>query len=95
MGQARCNYENPRSANAIQLAEFAPADGSSIWTFRTSDLQPYAILECATSRWLFDEQGNVYETGYPKGDPAAGPYLVSYTSNGTFRWASPTGLQHT
>jgi lysophospholipase L1-like esterase len=58
-----------------------------------SDAQPYSLLECASARWLFDYEGNLYAAGYPKdhfpGPGHSGWFLVSYARDGSFRWASP------
>jgi hypothetical protein len=85
--------EDTRAANAPELAWLSAADGSVRWQLTPADSSPYALMECAGPP-LFDNEGNTYVGGYPKGQypgPSSptGWSLVSYSRTGAFRWATP------
>jgi len=92
---AGCAPEEASAMNAPQIAPLSALDGDVLWTLTQEDSHPYSLADCGWWRPLVDSEGNIYMAGYPKGEypgsgaDSSGWFLVSYSQNGTFRWASP------
>ncbi len=92
---AGCSPEDPRAVDAPQIALLSPLDGDVLWTLTQEDSHPYDLVDCGWWQPLVDREGNIYVAGYPKGEwpgagfDSSGWFLVSYSRDGSFRWASP------